>query len=83
MAAASAESEVKELRALADLIVRKGSETQVMVKLAEEAAGPLTEEDRRKLAAEVARLQATADFPTLEAALEWQTSQGWAKVEMR
>ena len=83
MAAASAESDVEELSALADLIVLKRSDTQHMVGLAEGAGGSPGPQDREKLAAEVTRLQATADFPTLEAALEFQASQGWAKIETR
>ena len=52
--AGNAEAEVEEMKPLADLIVRKSSETEVLVQLADDAA-----------------------------ALEWQASQGWPKVERR
>lgn len=82
-AASRSECERPELTTLAELVVRKLSETQVMVRLAEAAAGPVTTEKQDELEREIARLESTAEFTTLEKALEWQAAQGWAQVEGR
>ena len=81
--ASRSEFERPELATLAELAVRKLSETQRMVQLAESAADPLTAEEQEQLTEEIARLDASADFSTLDEALEWQAAQGWAQTESR
>ena len=81
--ASRSESERPELSTLAELAVRKLSETQRMVQLAESAADPLTAEEQEQLTEEIAHLDASADFNTLDEALEWQAAQGWAQAESR
>jgi len=79
--ASRSEFERPELATLAELAVRKLSETQRMVQLAESATGLLTAEEQEQLTEEIARLDASADFSTLDEALEWQAAQGWASLE--